>query len=747
MKIETTEITEHLLLKVTNELVVSRNLTEALEKLVSMLTGMIGAERGTIFLNDKQSSELYSRVAQGNFMREIRILNNSGIAGWVFTHNESTLVKDAYADPRFNREVDERTGFTTKTILCAPLKTLKGETIGVSQILNKNKGHFTDKDLALLMAVTQQAAIALQSHLVIEQMEEARKQESEFLDVVTQVSSEIQLSVLLSKIIATITKMLDADRSTLFINDEKTNQLYTEVGEGLGKTQIRFPNYMGIAGTVFTTGKSINIPHAYADLRFNPSFDKQTGFFTRSILCTPVRNKDGKMIGVTQVLNKKGGSFTKEDEARLIAFTSQIAIGIENAKLFDDIQNMKNYNESILESMTNGVLTINEDGKIMTCNAAGLKILKSDMAKLAHKEAQKLFSGPNKWLWKKIKSCTPESTDNIVMDAELNFGGDRHSVNVTVLPLTSIKQKAMGTMVMIEDISNEKRMKSTMSRYMDPALADKVLGEGELILGGTNSMATVLFSDIRSFTTLTEELGAQGTVSLLNEYFSIMVDCLTKEGGMLDKYIGDAMMAVFGTPLPHPDDADRGVRAAVAMMKELQLYNDRRLAQGKKKIDIGIGLNSDTVVSGNIGSAKRMDYTVIGDGVNLASRLEGACKQYGAHIIISEFTLANVKATYRTREVDKVIVKGKTKPVAIYEVLDYHTEKSFPNMMDALDSFKSGLESYKKLQWDNAIKHFTQALKANPDDKLSQMYVGRCDQFKETPPPADWDGVWTMKSK
>ena len=136
--------------------------------------------------------------------------------------------------------------------------------------------------------------------------------------------------------------MFDAERSTLFINEEKTNELFSFVGEGLDSVEIRLPNHAGIAGAVFTTGEVVNIPYAYADLRFNPSFDKKTGFFTRSILCVPVNNKDGKIIGVTQVLNKKTGVFTGEDESRLKAFTAQIAIGLENAKLFNDVRIVKN---------------------------------------------------------------------------------------------------------------------------------------------------------------------------------------------------------------------------------------------------------------------------------------------------------------------------------------------------------------------------------------------------------------------
>ena len=203
----------------------------------------------------------------------------------------------------------------------------------------------------------------------------------------------------------------------------------------------------------------------------------------------------------------------------------------------------------------------------------------------------------------------------------MEIDGKELSVNVSLLPLVSLAVKRLGSIVMIEDISSEKRMKSTMARYMDPGLADQLLADGGEMLGGQSVEATVLFSDIRSFTSLTEELGAQGTVKLLNDYFTMMVSCITREGGMLDKFIGDAIMAEFGIPVSHGDDADRAMRAAISMIRELNEFNAKRLAQGQKTLAMGIGLNTDTIVSGNIGSPKRMDYTVIGDGVNLASRL------------------------------------------------------------------------------------------------------------------------------
>ena len=751
-----------LLLKITNDMAASKTLDDALETLVGITSSTIGGERGTIFLNDENSQELYSRVAQGNFRREIRIMNTKGVAGWVFSNKEGAIILDAYKDDRFDKSVDMRTGYRTKSILCAPLKTVGGEVIGVSQILNKIDGKFNEDDLEILEAMTKQAAIAIQGNIIVEQIEKSRKQELEFLDIVSKVSSELELGPLLERIIGTVTKMLNAERSTLFINDEKTNELYTEVAEGVGKTVIRFPNHLGIAGNVFSTGQALNIPHAYADLRFNPGVDRSTGYFTRSMLCTPVINKEGRRIGVCQVLNKRDGPFTDEDEKRLAAFTSQISMAIENAKLFNDVQNEKNYSQGMLSSMSNGVITVDEDGKIVTCNPAGLNILKiGKLKEVLGQKIKDLFTGSNVWLVEKIQgdeSQDEEDEDDedepkkkgeeTFMDVELEFGGETVSANISVLPLLGVENESLGSLIMIEDISSEKRMKSTMSRYMDPGLADKLLDESEEdIMGGKESVGTVLFSDVRSFTTLTESLGATGTVSLLNEYFTVMVDCITGEGGMLDKFIGDAIMAIFGTPFAHDDDPDRGVRAAIKMMEDLYILNDARIKAGQIAIDHGMGVNTGMIVSGNIGSPKRMDYTVIGDGVNLAARLESACKQYGVRIIISEYTFESLKATYRTREIDKVIVKGKTQPVSIFEVLDYHNKDTFPNMIEVLGNFNSGVEYYKDARWDNAKKLFKEGLKGNPEDKCSKMYVERCDYMKKNPPKGEWDGVWVMKTK
>jgi adenylate cyclase len=739
----------NILLDVTRRISGADSLDEILEALVEMTSLAISCDRTSFFLHDVGTGELYSRVAQGIRRREIRLLNNDGVIGAAFQTGRSIIIDDAYADPRFNPSIDRDLGYVTKTVLCVPLRTAKGNVIGVAQALNKIGGTFTAHDQALLEGIAAQSIPALQSSQTVERMQKARAQELAFLDIVADITSQLDLDQLLQRVMTEVTRILGAERSTLFLHDEKNKQLFSRIAMGPKIGEIRFPNHAGIAGAVFATGKTINIPHAYADLRFNPSFDKQTGFFTRSILCTPVINKNGAIIGVTQALNKSGGAFSAEDESRLKAFTAQVAIALENAKLFDDVQKIKNYNENMLESMSNGVITLDEHDTIVTCNSAGARIIKLLPSAILGHGAAEFFGGKNAWIIERIKKVRAENVANIAMDVEIEFGDRPTSVNLTVLPLASGDGKQLGTLLMIEDISTEKRVKATMARYMDPAIAARMLDHDSdaALLGGASTRATVLFSDIRGFTTLTEELGAQGTVAFLNEYFSLMVECIAREEGMLDKFIGDAIMAAFGLPIAHDDDEDRAVRAAIAMIRECRRWSRDRVQRGQKPVDMGIGLNTDLVVSGNIGSAKRMDYTLIGDGVNLASRLESACKAYSAHILVSENTFRRLRGTYRIRDIDLVVVKGKTEPVGVYEVLDHHTEESFPNLMDVVSYFNEGMRHYRAARFPNAITQFEKALALHPKDKLSTTYIARCRHLTDNPPDEAWNGVWVMTEK
>jgi len=737
-----------LLLDISRQIATLDSLDAVLDELVSVAAEQTNAERATLYLEDPEAGELYSRIAHGLKRSEIRLGRDEGLAGAVFMSGRGEIVDDAYADDRFKARFDSETGFQTKSLLAAPIRSPKGAVIGVVQVLNKKDGLFDQQDLDVVEAITAQCAITLQSLQLIERMEKTQARESAFMNVVSDITSELELPKLLNKVMSEATRLLNAERSTLFLNDAKTDELFSYVGAGLDQ-QLRLPNSDGIAGAVFTSGQSINIPYAYADLRFNPGYDRQTGFFTRSILCVPVSNKTGEIIGVTQVLNKIGGPFTDDDEHRLRAFTAQISIGLENAKLFDDVQAMRNYTDAMLQSMSNGVITFDPDGVVRTCNAAGGRIFRIDPESVAGKPLGEVFGEDNAWLIERALRVAETSVSDIAVDAEVVAEGETVSVNVNVQPLSAGDGKPLGVMVMLEDISGEKRVKSTLSRYMDPDVADQLLsGEGgDGALGGKQSTATVLFSDIRSFTTISERLGAAGTVAMLNDYFEFMVECISSQNGMLDKFIGDAIMAVFGVPLPHEDDPDRGLRAAIAMQRVLQTWSPTGPDGVAFPLRIGVGLNTDAVVAGNIGSKKRMDYTIIGDGVNLAARLESACKQYGAGILLSEFTVDQLKGAYRLRALDKVVVKGKTAPVTVYECLDHLDEDTAPNLMDMLGLFADGLRRYREQDFAKAKERFSEALRIRADDVPSAMYLERCDVLMAEPPSADWDGVWVMTEK
>ena len=334
------------------------------------------------------------------------------------------------------------------------------------------------------------------------------------------------------------------------------------------------------------------------------------------------------------------------------------------------------------------------------------------------------------------------------MDADLVLdNGDTVSTNVTCVPLVDINEVAIGYMLILEDITTEKRVKSTMSRYLPKELADKLIDEGEDALQGSAQVATVLFSDIRSFTAISEAMGARETVSMLNDYFTRMIDVILQHGGMLDKYIGDAIMALFGVPFPAEIDATHGMQVANEMMRQLRELNEERRHAGNNVIDIGIGINTGELFAGNIGSPKRMDYTAIGDTVNLAARLESATKYYGVKILFSEFTNEALSHRIPCRQVDLIRVKGKQHPVSVFEALDHHTEETFPNMSRALEVFSEGISEYRNRQWNSAEQAFQEVLSLSPDDSPAQLYAQRVKHFRDNAPAEDWAGVWIMESK
>jgi len=297
----------------------------------------------------------------------------------------------------------------------------------------------------------------------------------------------------------------------------------------------------------------------------------------------------------------------------------------------------------------------------------------------------------------------------------------------------------------------KRKVRSAFGQYLSPEVIRRLLVNPRLVEPRKTEI-TVMFSDIRGFTTISEKLDAQDLALFLNGYLSDMTKIVFDTQGTLDKYIGDAVMAFWGAPFEEPDHAANACNASLAMMKTVRAMQKQWEAEGKPMLDIGIGLNSGPASVGNMGSALRYGYTALGDTVNLSSRLEGLNKEYGTHILVNESTYAAVKDDgFLFRELDIIRVKGKLQPVMIYELVgklsELKQDPKFMELQERLRNFASARELYRKRDWEQAQHAFQDILDRTPDDGPSRMYWKRCQEYLFDEPPVGWDGVFTMTHK
>lgn len=812
-----------------------------LEQIMEAFTLKIGqilqADRTTIFLLDAEKGQLWAKVTSQDTgkPRDLRIPLNVGIAGHVAATGKVVNISDAYYHPHFNPEIDERPGYRTKTLLCMPIYSSNEQIVAVVQLLNKAGGAAFDlNDELRFRDFASSIGIILETCQSFYMAARNQRGASALLKATSCLGESLDLQATLNAVMEQARRLMKADRSTLFMLAKEKNELWTKVAKADGKTmvEIRIPANRGIAGYVASTREPLNIPDAYKDPRFDPSTDQRTGYVTRNILCMPVFNSGGELIGVTQLINKDQGSFSKSDEEFMQAFNIQAGIALENAKLFENVLTEKQYQKDILQSLSDAVISTDLQGQIVTINDAALLLLGCPQEYLQqspyHRQLweMKLIGRP---VWEvvpieKLRSRLHDSlqhgTKQYVPEQSLrvgiyksrrkyqqrNNGSDKHiqnnngnhndnqlgiadavyilaipepkhhkyiawnesflesssspyllrkqvqeierSVNLTVNPLTNPEGKVHGGLVVLEDISSEKRMKSTLYRYMTPGVADKVMALGEDgLMEGERKDVTILFSDIRGYTSIAEDLEATEIVLLLNKYFETMVEAVFSCEGTLDKFIGDALMAVFGAPLPLENHAWMAVQSALDMRRRLQEFNKKRIYHHQPQFRIGIGISSGEVVSGNIGSQKRMDYTVIGDGVNLSSRLESLTKQYGCDIIISEFTKELCGDRLHLRELDRIRVQGKQQAVTIYEVLGKQPDRLQPETEKFLDLYNLARQAYLNRDFTKALDLLQNTQELEPRDRAVGLYLERSLQYLHEPPPADWDGTYTMTSK
>jgi adenylate cyclase len=724
------------------------SLDHQLPRLIDRIVEALDAERATLFLHDADAGELFSRVAGGEGVSEIRMPQSVGIAGSVFGSGVAEIIDDAYRDARFNPEVDRQTGYRTRDILCVPLRNRADQVIGATQVLNKRSGPFTTADMALLEAISRHAATALEQAQMMERLEQARREELELLAITEAVSTELHLDTLLVRIVAAATQLLDAERSTLFVYDPSADELWSRVAEGTEQRQIRIPANAGIAGAAFVSGDALSIADAYADPRFNREIDRRSGFRTRNLLNVPVIDRTGERLGVLQVLNKRGGQFTQVDIRRLKAFSAGIAVALENARLFSDVLTLKNYNESVLRSLSNGVVTLDRECVIVKVNEAAQRILGLPSEELVDRPAERVFGNLNAWITRSLELVARMGATDYHADTDLKQPhGGVASVNLTAAPFLDTEGKSIGYMLVFEDITREKRVRNTMARYVAKEVVDQLLASGEDVLEGSALVATVLFADIRRFSLMSETMTPRNTVSMLNEFFTEMVEVIFTRGGMLDKYIGDGLMAIFGAPIVGSADADNALYVANDMIRALGLFNTRRAERGFEPIEIGVGLATGEVLAGSVGASKRMEYTAIGNNVNLAARLESANKYYGTAVLLAATTVDGLKSRAVLRRLDLIQAKGISQPTWVYESLGHHTAATLPKLASVIKAYEAGVDCYQRRDWRGGLGHFAEALDLAPQDRPSRIFFDRCRYYQTSTPDEAWDGVWIMQEK
>lgn len=708
----------------------------------------VSAHRSSFFLLDPLTGTLQTLGAQGLEGKVISIPVGKGIAGQVAATGKAQIINDAQRSPLLDKSHDERLGFVTQMVLCVPVFDETGNLLGVLQAINKRQGLFTQEDQVILNSLSATISLIIKNVQLYHTAQQGREEISTLLEVFSAISSELDLDNLIKLIMNKASQITQADRASLFLLDEEKNELWSKYAKGLENEVIRVPANKGIVGMVAESKEAYIVNDAYQNPFFDASADGKTGYKTESILSVPVLNSNKKLVGVIQVINKHRGEFNLQDQWILNGFASQTSIAIENAKLFDEINRMKNHLDDLIQNLNSGIITVDKGGTINTVNKSFCKMMGIRAEEFLGKNYKNL---EDKYLpiflsqERVIQTGKKYEEYDVVTPLE---NSKRLIFNLNALPMQDAKGGNIGAVSVLDDITQEKRIRENLSRYLPQHLIKEVMNKDDLsLLNGRSQKCSILFSDIRSFTTLTEQLGAIEIVTMLNEYFHSMVDSIYNYNGILDKFIGDAIMAVFGIPYGSRQDSANAVRAALGMYQRLEALNQTRVQDHKTPLKIGLGISTGQVVSGNIGSEKRFEYTVIGDPVNIASRLEGATKKYGVNILICETTHRSVRNEFHCREIDTLLLKGKKQATRIYSVMSARDQALSTEQQEFLDTYLIALERYQNRDFREALAAFAYARQLDPADIPTQLFLNRCTYFIAHPPGKDWDGVWHLEEK
>ena len=487
------------------------------------------------------------------------------------------------------------------------------------------------------------------------------------LDITNELSSFEHVSVLLQEILIKSCAVLNASSGVMLMQDNNADLFQIEAEFNIDVDALRgviFNKKRGFINEVYQQRKAIHL-----QIESDPFLSKTNSTYA---LIAPLLDKKD-LVGVIVLFDKESrlgiSAFDESDTNMLSAIATQAGVAYNNIKLIENIKEAKTFNDNVMQSIVTGVFTTNLMGEINHVNRAAANIINLEREMVIGNHYEYVFES-NEIINDLIAKCETEL--NIISETEvqLNCNGKITAVNISVSPLLNDQNEPIGSVVAMEDLSNLDKLKSTFKKYVSKQIVDQLLENDDMLnLGGQEQEATILFSDIRGFTSMSETMPPNEVVETLNDYFNLMIEIIFKYNGTLDKIIGDALMVIYGAPNSTDKDTENAVLTAIEMQEKLIEFNQQRIIHSKLPITIGIGINRGRVISGNIGSRQQMNFTVIGDSVNLASRLCSAAK--ADEIIVSDTVWKQVKSNklFKGRKLNPIKVKGKAKPIEIREVL------------------------------------------------------------------------------
>ena len=527
------------------------------------------------------------------------------------------------------------------------------------------------------------------------------------LDITNELNSFDQIPVLLQEILVKSCAVLNASSGLILIEDDNSDVLHIGADFNIDISVLKgliFNKRKGIVSKINETRKALN-------------FEIEQDSFLVKTLCkygliAPLLEKKN-LVGVIVLFDKESrkglSSFHEADANMLSAIATQASVAYNNIKLLENIKEAKTFNDNVMQSIVTGVFTTNLMGEINHINRAATGIINLEKDQVLGNHYEYIFES-NQHITELITKCELESVTLSESQVVLSCNGKSTTVNISVSPLLNDTLEPIGSVVAMEDLSNIDKLKSTFKKYVSKQIVDQLLENDEMLnLGGQEQEATILFSDIRGFTSMSETMAPNEVVETLNDYFNLMIEIIFKYNGTLDKIIGDALMVIYGAPNATPQDTENAVLTAIEMQEKLIQFNQDRIINLKQPIKIGIGINRGKVISGNIGSKQQMNFTVIGDSVNLASRL---CSVAASdEIIVSDAVWKKVKdlKIFKSKKLNPVKVKGKVKPIEIKEILYHRPEFQYDLAFKKIEKFL--LENLPKKYTYHTIDHIRDVVK------------------------------------